>query len=106
MTSECAKVLKIPRTRGESGTESGSAPLPRVQLYTRTIVASLLEQAVMDCAGRAQRRRRFGPGGDLVLPTAVPTQSGVASDLPPQSKWRAWCVCRAAPLSIHLTPGN
>jgi glycosyltransferase involved in cell wall biosynthesis len=32
----------------------------------------------MDCAGRAERRRRFGPGGAI--------ESGVALRLPPQSK--------------------
>ena len=54
-------------------------------------------QAFMDCAGRAQRRRRFRIGRVVQERVAVPTKSVVASVLPPQSKSQPWCVCQGAP---------
>ena len=48
---------------------------------------------LLECAGRAQRRRRFGSRGDYARPAqprsqpySVPIQSGVALRFPPQSK--------------------
>src|SRR5213076_2173943 len=41
---------------------------------------------VLDCAGRAKRRRRFRMTRDARDRTSVGEKSGVASDLPPQSK--------------------
>ena len=41
-------------------------------------------RSVLECAGRAERRRRFGTG---------PEQSGVALRLPPQSKTWRLCFC-------------
>jgi hypothetical protein len=41
---------------------------------------------VLDCAGRAQRRRRFRMTRDVRERDCVREKSGVASDLPPQSK--------------------
>ena len=55
------------------------------KIHELTLVAT---QNVLECAGRAKRRRRFGPCQAL-LSSAVAPHSGVARRLPPQSKtWR------------------
>jgi hypothetical protein len=51
--------------------------------------------SVMDCAGKAQRRRRFRPlGKQTIKRMHSPHESGVALRFPPQSmtrwNWRCW----------------
>jgi lysophospholipase L1-like esterase len=65
-------------------------------------------EAILDCAGRAQRRRRFSSRKDL----RVTCQSGVALRLPPQSKIVVWLAvallsvvtirAQSSPITLHM----
>src|ERR671922_35165 len=55
---------------------------------------------VLDCAGRAQRRRRFAEAAPYRV-----SQSGVALRLPPQSKKRRWQTSFHA-VSLSGRPGS